>query len=163
VGDQDDAIDPPDVFVAMVTTDIPPSTAKSEICEVSYTLQTHSGAGDNRYWLRVKRVYDSSDDWDFYGKTESDPGAPDEWWVNTGAGSSWKRVISGVEEFELEFYDRDMTVLIPGRTHNELPAMARITLTLFDPMAAKRDLPEAVRDRTKRTFTKLFFLDREPR
>ena len=132
-------------FVTRVDTN---AGAESDLCEVVYaTIAT----GSYKHMLRRAIDCDRNSggavntDWDFYGGTTNA-------WAATHGGL--QRVIEGVESVSFACYHPG--VMAAGNTYVVLPMAVQVSITLYDPRL--EDSPAVIRDRTKRTFTKLIFL-----
>jgi prepilin-type N-terminal cleavage/methylation domain-containing protein len=144
-------------FVAHTDTN---DGADADLCEVRYELYTgDDGNADHvkqRYYFRRTRDCNRNSsgnvnpDWDFFGDTT---GA----WAET-TGNTAHRVVSGVEALTFTCYGDSGAIAVPagGTNLTSLPRAILITLTLFDENL--RDGPAELRDKTRRTFTKLVFL-----
>lgn len=130
-------------FVSAVPTT---SSAKSKLAEVILHHDTTNDTFDRSVVFDHTSTSGENSDWDFYGTT---------------SGTDWftpdrRTVIRGVDDLYFVCYEADGTVLANG-THNELPAAVYVSITLFDPKLDS-NAPDAVRDKTKRTFTKMIYL-----
>lgn len=115
--------------------------ATSRLTKIAYTYD------DNQ--LKRRLLQDHNNNWDFYGKTDNS-------WVASSGGAGFQRVIDGVEEVRFICLDSAGNQIDFEETLTALPATVWVSITLFDPRL--KDTPTVVRDRTRRTFTKMVYL-----
>ena len=133
-----------------------PADATTRLCKVYYDY--YRGAPGNpaaRYQFRRAVVGNRTSsgwnaDWDFYGETDLD----EDWHTD---GFTPQTVITGISDLKLDFLG-----VSAGVAENRLPRAVRVTVTLFDPKLynsnANVEIPDVVREKTERSFTKMIFL-----
>ncbi len=142
-------------LLAFVSAVDPSTSADSKLCEIIF----HNDTTNNE--LKRSVVDDGSANWDFYGQTTD---------TNLFTVSSGRQtVIRGVDNLFFICYEADGDVIgdtdaddIPdtNTTVTTLPAAVYVSITLFDPKLSDvwGNLPDAKKNQSRRTFTKMIYL-----
>jgi Tfp pilus assembly protein PilW len=133
--------------IAFVSAVDASSSAQSKLCEIIY----HHDTTNNE--LKRSLVDDGDGaDWNFYGETTGT-----DWFDDTSVDDTNRQtVIRGVDDLQFVCQNASGATMAAG-TYTELPASVYVSITLFDPKLDS-NAPDAVRDKTKRTFTKMIYL-----
>ncbi len=121
--------------------------ASSRMCEINYRRQGNQ--------LQRLLITSRSPDWDFFNQTAvTNPP-----WVNQGATDYETILNEGVADFTMDFFRKaDDTVPLGRGVVFELPAMAVVTLVLYDPLQVVPG--QEPPDSAKRSFSKVVYLDK---
>jgi type II secretory pathway pseudopilin PulG len=140
-------------LLAFVSAVDPSTYAQSKLCEIVYH---HADDTSGDYEFKRSIVCDTlssgtaNTNWDFYG-------------VNSGtawlSGALRNTVIRGVDDLQLICQDGSGATMAAG-TYTELPAAVYVSITLFDPKLSDvwTNLPDAKKNQSRRTFTKMIYL-----
>lgn len=148
--------------IAFVSSRTPPGTGATGNCapdlaEVNYELGTAANAMRLRRGLTYYGSPPSPSGWDFYRKTAATDATG--LWASTNLAANYHTIIAGVESLSFRCYDATGTLLGNNTAVtmlNQLPQVITVTITLVDEQ--KASAPTIVRDRTKRTFTKVIYV-----
>lgn len=157
VGDPDpDSDDANDCLqFTFVSSTEPADGSKSRLCEVSYKYHKDVGATnpDQKPYVLYRQQVSETDNanWNFLGM-------PNNWAQNSVTlASDFETVIRGVDSFEVRFYDTNDVQLNPGTDTFIRPGKVVFDMILFDEKLT--GAPEAKWHQTKRSFTKVVYLN----
>jgi hypothetical protein len=139
------------LHACFVASSDPPVMGDSRLCEVSYRWDPEDP--DHPYVLRRQAVSDrDASNWDFTGR-------PNGWYLNNVSNddlAAFETVVDGVLEFTISCYDSANLALPANLDSLQIPNRVEVRAVLCDPYLV--DAPSAVRFRTQRSFTKIFYL-----